>query len=520
MKTASPVPGEPPFPGNHVVDPATSPRSRSIGSSVGSPVGVVVICALLTVLAIVAAGLTNQAAADSSGARLAWTVNLTVVVLLSTSSWGDVLRGITLNEPPRRAGSAILAPVAMFTVTLPSASLVWNSRIAKVEQLTGLQMATPQALLIALNIFTLCLIAFWAGEGVLKPISKLRVLPELLGNSRTKWQAPQGILMAVGMTVALVALGGDKASELSERGTQTGQGLLVLAWWCLPLGIAIGVLHRHWGSRWRIGLSCTGLLLLLSSGVRSPLILVALAFVPDLARRLAHSRRPGIIALGGAAAGYLLISVAAALSLWRGLIRNGTPIPFFDALFVYLPDPARALTTSGIDTVDGLLFIQHLPANAVNANLLDLLKVFSTAIPSQFYADKPEFISNMLSREYLGFGAAGMFLSGPGYLMLIGGGVAAAAALFAFGGLVFRHLASTRFGGVTWLIAAYTLVRFFMGGDAFDFYQGLTLVAISIASIVAARSLAVFTGRRQRNTKGASPQVLELAIAGKKRSSK
>ena len=69
---------------------------------------------------------------------------------------------------------------------------------------------------------------------------------------------------------------------------------------------------------------------------------------------------------------------------------------------------------------------------------------------------------------------------------MIGGSWLAAIVFFFFGGIVFRQLAGRRVGGVAWLILTYTLIRFVMGGDAFDFYQGLTLVCISTVALVAA----------------------------------
>lgn len=437
---------------------------------------------------------------------LAWLINLSVTLLVGASAWNQSIAAARAFRPPQRMGSAVLAPLALMTVTVPSISLVWRTRTANVERLTGIELASPERLSFALLLFAACVLSFWVGEGFIRPVQKRDLARPAYDND--KWKTAQLILMFVGVATAIAGSGGNRALEFAERGTQEGQGVTVLLWWCLPLGVGIGFLFQHWGSWWRLLLSLIGIALIVNSGVRSPLLLIAIALVPLVLKALARARRPARVWFMTSAGAYVLLALGGAISAWRGSIRYGNPVSFSQSLWNSLSNPLRSLTTSGFDTVDGLILVQSLPSGAVDASLLDLFKIFQTAIPRQLFPDKPEFISNIISRDLLGFGAAGMFMSGPGYLILIGGGWLAAVLLFAAGGLVFRQSAGARFGGVAWLICTYTLVRFFMGGDAFDFYQGLTLVAIATVSLLAARSLIIFR-TRARTPRASLPSTKE-----------
>lgn len=442
------------------------------------------LCLAIVCVSILSIAILQQSTSAEAGPVLAWLVNLTVTTFVGIASWNEAITAAREFRAPRRMGSVVLSPLLLMSVTLPSISLVWRTRVANVEKLTGTELATPEALTFCLLLFAACLFSFWVGEGLLKPW--WRNAANHKSASTQKWNRAHLVLMTVGLCAAVTRVGGDRTLEFAERGTQVGQGVLVLLWWCLPLGVAVGLLFNHWGSKWRWVLSLAGIALIVNSGVRSPLILIALALVPLVIRKLARSDRPLRVWGVSAAGAYLLIAVGGAISSWRGSIRYGRPISFGQSLVDALSDPLKALTTSGLDTVDGLLFVHSLPPNFVDTSLLDLLKVFQTAIPTQLYPDKPEFISNIISRDLLGYGTAGMFMSGPGYLILIGGGWLAAVGLFCLGGVCYRQLTGSAFGGCGWLICTYTLVRFVMGGDAFDFYQGMTLIALASAALLVA----------------------------------
>ena len=354
--------------------------------------------AALVGMALLAWSVVNGSAAVAP--VTAWLINLGTTVFVACAAWNQALLSYRQGLAPSRIGSAVFAPLVLMAVTLPAASLVWRTRTANVEKLTRTELATPDALTFALLLFSASLLAFWLGEGILRPrVFKANTSDDPPTNV---WRGAQLLLIFIGLASAIRQLGGDRTVEFSERGTQEGQGFLVLAWWCLPLGIAIGFLFKHWGSKLRLILGLIGIAMIVNSGVRSPLLLIAIAFIPRLVSTIARSGRPLKTWSAAILGSYALVAIGGAISVWRGSIRYGNPVSFGSALLNAVADPLKALTSSGIDTVDGLLLVYSLPTNIVDANLLDLLKVVQTAIPSQIYPDKPEFLSNIISRELLG----------------------------------------------------------------------------------------------------------------------
>ena len=96
-------------------------------------------------------------------------------------------------------------------------------------------------------------------------------------------------------------------------------------------------------------------------------------------------------------------------------------------------------------------------------------------IPRFIWVGKPLDLSNSVSREFLGYGASGQYLSPVGYLTLAFGNYAAAlGGLFVFGGIC-SYLA-IKFESSVWLCFVLALVlRFMIGGSAFDVYYVLVL---------------------------------------------
>jgi hypothetical protein len=207
-----------------------------------------------------------------------------------------------------------------------------------------------------------------------------------------------------------------------------------MAAWALPIAIAVSVMNFHWRSRWRVFLSVIGIMLIILTGVRSPLVLIALAFVPRAFLLLRRSRHPlAVVALAIVGAN-ALVAIGTGMNLWRGGIRHGTGGSLADAVMTAWTDPFGALSKAGLDTLDGALFVNALPEDAVSTGPGDLLNAVLYLIPRQIFPDKPELLSNILSEKYLSFGTAGMFLSGAGYLeIILGGWVAALIGFFVAG---------------------------------------------------------------------------------------
>lgn len=470
---------EPPHP---VASPATKPASDRVGERDAS--GLRTVAALLLVIAVVITLIVGPVVANAQGRGIG-----TIVAWAAGTLWVAAILGFTLTgwvQSVRRGqtraftGTTIVSLVVFGGVFLPGASLVWRTRAANVERLLGTPIATDDKLTFAFILASAVVSAFLVGEAVAIWLTRRRTQPRPYD-----WRKAHAVLYVVGfLGTAPSLLSRNISDSFAERGTESGAGVLVLASWCLPLAAAIAVSQRHWGSRLRLASTGLAVAMLLASGVRSPLLLIAIAALPRLISAIAASRFSVGRWLTLGVGAYGLFIVAAAISSWRGGIRAGRNPDLLAELLRHALNPSAALTSSGIDTLDGLLLVQSVDTRQFDPSMFDLLKVFTTFIPRQIYPDKPPLLSNMISQSVLDFGAAGMFLSGPGYLLVISGSVAAVIALFALGGLTYSLVGSlTSAVGAT--VLGYTLLRFVMGGDAFDFYQGLTLVLLLVCARLA-----------------------------------
>lgn len=444
--------------------------------------------AFLMATVLLAALVFSLSSTSAVAGAAAWATNTAVSLALIILSLVLAIRTWRNDSRLVMTGTFVLSSLNFLAVSVPSASLIWRSREATVERLLGRELATADAMSSALTLFTACLIAFAIGESLLTRIARKPTLTvDLEFFAPTKTLA--NVLLGIGLLANLNAVSAGVGEGFNTRGEATGVGLMSMASWALAIGIALSVLHSHWGSRGRFAISAAGALLLLAAGVRSPLVLIATAAIPRIIVYLATHRHPIRTWLCALAGTDLFIAVGTGLNLWRGSIRHGTPGNLSGFIFEAAMNPFSAMTRSGTDTVDGLLFVQALPDDAIDTSPLDLIKAVTYLVPRQLYPGKPPLISNELSAEYLHFGTSGMFLSGPGYLILIGGGAMAALVGFLVLGAGYARLASFRGTGLLWLLVTYTAIRFFMGGEAYDFFKGFQLgltclLALAIAAIV------------------------------------
>lgn len=460
---------------------------------------------LILVLAAVLALLVAPVLANAEGRSA-----VTVATWAAGTVWAATVLGLCITGWVRKTrkgnkrafvGSTIVSLILLGGVFLPGASLVWRTRTATVERLLGTPIATDEKLTFAFALAAAVLAAFLIGEAI-----AIRVQLPPAKAMPYDWRRAHAILFIVGFVSTAPELVTRNVSDsFAERGTDSGVGLLVLASWCLPLAAAIAVSQRHWGSKLRLASTALAIVMLVASGVRSPLLLIAIAALPRLIEAIATSRFSAPRWLGLAAGAYIVLTTAAAISSWRGGIRAGRTPNLFDELLRQATNPNAALTSSGIDTLDGMLLVQSVDTRQFEPSMLDLLKVFTTFLPRQLFPEKPPLLSNTISQSVLDFGAAGMFLSGPGYLLVISGSAIAVLALFALGGFTFNLMTGV-VANVGGAVLAYTLLRFVMGGDAFDFYQGLTLVLLLVASRL---TIAVVSGLHGR--------LMRRGIAGKPR---
>lgn len=424
-----------------------------------------------------------------AAAGAAWTVNAAVAIWVLTWSVLHNRSDAQAGQPPRHIGATVVAALTIACISIPAVSLVWRSRVATVERLAERELATSAKLSVALWVATVCLIAFSLGESLLSS-RRRELLPEQVRTRDETWRLACPLMYVVGISAYILSRGDDRTAAFLARGSAQGEGLVSSAKWALPIGITVALLYGHWGSRSRAIASVIGVLIIVDSGVRSPLILIAIAAIPRLVDSIGRARRPVLAVTAALVLGWLLVSVGSGINVWRGGIRHGEPVTLTSAIVAASQDPVKGLTEAGIDTIDGLLFTQALPNGLQTDGLWDLRKAVTTIIPRQLYPNKPDLLSNALSREYLGFGTAGMFLSGAGYLRIIGGGWWAAGMGFVVLGALYQAVSRAGVRRVRWVIATYVLVRFYMGGDAYDFFQGLQLSLVASAAYLVSSLIA------------------------------
>ena len=135
----------------------------------------------------------------------------------------------------------------------------------------------------------------------------------------------------------------------------------------------------------------------------------------------------------------------------------------------------------GLDTLDGLSLATKVNPDAVGASWSDPAKAVLGFIPHQLWPDKPEWLGSTVTQYYTAFEAGGIFLSGPGYLLIVFRSKLGIALGFLLLGLMsealFRRL---RVVSIWTVLLAYFLLRFSFGGDAFDAFHvlGLALVVL------------------------------------------
>ena len=113
-------------------------------------------------------------------------------------------------------------------------------------------------------------------------------------------------------------------------------------------------------------------------------------------------------------------------------------------------------------------------------------------IPHQIWPGKPQWLFTRVTQAYLNFGAGGIFLSAPGYFLIVYGTVIAIPIAFlllgVFSETMFRRM---REPSIFTALLAYFFVRFFFAGDAFDAFHviGLCLVVVFARTFTSAVNL-------------------------------
>ncbi|HEY1370718.1 MAG TPA: oligosaccharide flippase family protein [Gaiellaceae bacterium] len=379
----------------------------------------------------------------------------------------------------RRLGSSVVALGTLAAVILPGAQLLTGATTLRLGRY-GLELPDLDAALgAAFAIFLVAVVGVWLGESV-GLHDRARPRP---GRVESAWV--YGTLIAIALGTRLVV----GASTVADRAAE-GKGIQGLLGWGVPLAVAIGVLNRHWGSRWLAALSFALAAYQLFGGTsRSPLFLIAIAVslrAVAAARRSRRSARSIVVVIAVASAA---VVVAIGFSDWRHDVTIGQPASLTASLVSAAENPFRNFTErTQLDSLEGLTLSMQVDRRAVGGSWTDPSKALVNFVPRKLWPDKPDWLSPTITHQYLEIGGnAGIFVSGAGYLYILYGGAVGVLIGFVLLGFVSRRLyARLEITSTGTLLLTYFWMRFFFGGDAYDLFAVLGLAGL----VLLARGLA------------------------------
>jgi hypothetical protein len=421
-------------------------------------------------------------------------------ILIASRSLGASRVSLRAGGGFSRLGSAIFGAGILIAVILPGVQLVLGTRKSRLEDNGFPTQDVGHDLALAFLIFTMALLAFWAGELLADAIAMRKgrdaVVPSRPIGRPWETRATYWFLLVVGVGLIIASIG----SDFSQRGTVTGQGAIQLFGYSAPLAIAVGILNRHWGSRFLAAVSLAVLAFLIAEGIRTPLLIIAAAagvrYLYSTRTRRFGLREIVIIVLAIYVGSVMLVS----LSAWRGQKNTGGTLGLPEIVVLAAQDPFVHLQQQGLDTVDGMILATKVDRKLAGAKVTDPLKSVTGFIPHQIWPSKPPWLSAEITQLYTNFGAGGIFLSGPGYTLIVFGTAAAVPILFLLLGFfsqrIFRRMTEP---SIWTALLAYFLVRFFYAGDAFDANHVLGLCLV----VLTARGFSALTDLRHR------PPVIE-----------
>lgn len=260
-------------------------------------------------------------------------------------------------------------------------------------------------------------------------------------------------------------------ADIAERAA-SGQGAATLLRTLLICGLAMLCFYGFFKSNSYLAVTVVGVAFLVAQNVRSPLLVLLIAYLAGLmARRELTGRKLSILA----ALSVCFSVLGAFMSASRANETRNYGLSTSEIFFATIRSPWRTVYESGIDTLDGYR-LSRLLAGDVTPNPYDFLSVATNFVPRMLWPDKPTDFTVQISSDYLGYGSSGQYLSPVGYLTLSFGSYIAAVTVFATLVALAVSLAS-KFGESFWLVIILTAVfRFALGGSAFDIYYCATLV--------------------------------------------
>jgi hypothetical protein len=441
------------------------------------------------VVIVSSAGLSSLAVVALSVPKTTVLAVAFVALLLSAVALGRAVRSVRSTGHLHAAIGVVSGILLIVAVTVPALAALTGARESKLSRLGYPLVASPD------RIAQSCLLlaASFAVFGLAAVTPRQSQQPRRLARADV-WRAAHTNLLMLGLLGSVLSRGASRAQAFADRGAAQGAGALAALYWALALVVALGLTHRHFDSRIRALLSALAVVLLISSGNRSPLLLICAAVLVRVIQELQVRRLRWYVLSALTAFGYLVVSLAAGLSMWRGSIIQGSPISLLEAVRGSVSNPLPALASSGFDSLDGFMLSQDLSAKGFQPVYTDFLNGVINLVPRAIWPDKPAWLSATISEDYLGITRSGIFLSGLGYFSLTLGSLAAGYLALALIGRL-MGLISLRFSHVPIIVtlATYFSARLLMGGDAFDLFHTLTLAGITAIAYVGARTWRMFT---------------------------
>ena len=302
-------------------------------------------------------------------------------ILIASRSLGACRARLRAGGGFSRLGSAIFGAGILIAVILPGVQLVLNTRKSRPEENGFPTQDVGHDLALAFLIFTMALVAFWAGELLAEAIAMRRGREEIVPSRPIgrPWEtrATYWFLVVVGVLLIIASIG----SNFSQRGTVTGQGAIQLFGYSAPLAIAVGILNRHWGSRFLAAVSLGLMAFLIAEGIRTPLLIIAAAagvrYLYSTRKRRFGLREIVVIVLAIYVGSVMLVS----LSAWRGQKNTGGTLGLPEIVVLAAQDPFVHLQQQGLDTVDGLILATKVDRKLAGAKVTDPLKTVTGIHP-------------------------------------------------------------------------------------------------------------------------------------------
>ena len=481
-----------------------------MGSSMTRPRGLIFSAVGVPVSAcLVGAGVALASGLAASSLFVEAQVGVVVFPLVLGTRWAAQCRqGVRSGRGMANLGGIILCFGTLLAVSLSGWELLSGRRTSKLAEI-GVHVSDLKGdVTRAYLIFLLCVGGYAVGQFVAR-----RARPSQASGRKRETQearsktsmlaSPMTYLVLVGFSIAAKILhpGGSQQVVFSSRGLVQGNGIFTTLSWGAALAAVLGLVHHHWGSRLLAIVTLASMVWYVAiSSSRSPLVVAGIAILVRLGYAASLRRMAGRALVGILLVVYLGSALAIAVSGWRGEIVRHQPASFLADFGDALKNPLGRLSggvsasgsgVAGVDTLDGLVLAEHVDRGAVGASVFDPLKAVANLLPRQLWPSKPDWLSDVVTHYYTSFSSgSGIFLSGPGYLLIVTGSVWGAVVAFGLVGFAAEELVQTFATPSVWLvILCFCLMEFFFGGDAFVVFHALSLcidvlAAWAIASLL------------------------------------